>query len=595
MRLLAVLACLLVLSTASLVHAVGHLRMKIAAIAYNPIMANRPGSPRLNVATGWADPLVMARDHTNWWDRASAGMVRCELVVNTNLNIWPVKADGFRYSNATYWAIYTNGWQGAHSPDTIDYYEIFHTDVPWLLTMLETGGVDQVWVYGFPYMGCYETRLFGPGAYECNSDGTEALGNQRLFMASFPTMERADTPMENFGHGCEGVLGAWFWNYLLNYPGTADSPYTNINDFALFTRAVANAANNIHCGNVHFAPNSLSDYDWANTTYVNGNADAWYSFPLLTNAPRQMNRSEWGNGDNHLHKIWWFRHMPQKVGLWKGHLMNWLTMFLNLQRASYPLGSDQTLVQTNVDLAGWFTFEVYAPPGTTQVTINVSAGRGVEFGVQKDTIPLYKRFNWWGANTMAYDFWSSARSNTHTVAINAANDYGRGVTGYWYFTFGRAYTSPTSRPATSATNYSVRVTVLPQPTNSTPVAVTVSQPAFGARIDRPMTNIVWATDALPQGIRASYLLYSTDSATGPWQEICEDYHYQLAAPYDWSVPAATSGQAYVKVVVEDVYGVQYDGVSSPFGLNTTFVPEPGGVVLGLVLLGAGLRRQVVRR
>ncbi len=102
--------------------------------------------------------------------------------------------------------------------------------------------------------------------------------------------------------------------------------------------------------------------------------------PIMANRPgslRLMNRSEWGNGDNHLHKIWWFRHLPQKVGLWKGHLMNWLTMFLNLQRAAYPLGSDQPLVQTNVDLAGWFTFEVYAPPGTTQVTINVSTGRGV--------------------------------------------------------------------------------------------------------------------------------------------------------------------------------------------------------------------------
>jgi len=563
----AVVCALVVIAAASVVQATGHLRLKIAAIAYNPIMTNRPGAPRLNVAAGWADPLAMARDHTNWWDRASDGMVRCELVIGTNLNIWPVTADGFRYTDTSYWAIYTNGWQGAHSPDTIDYRALFKTDMPWLLTMIDTGAVDQVWIYGFPCMGCFETRLFGPGAYECNSDGTEELGNRRLFMASFPSMERPDTPMENFGHGCEGILGSWFWNHLVDYPGSLDTPYARMNDFALFTRAVTNSPGMIHCGNIHFAPNSTSDYDWGNSTRVSGNADAWYSYPLLTNAPRMMNSSDWGNGVNHLHKLWWFGHMPQKVGLHRGHMMNWLTMYLNLQHASYPVGSHQTIEQTGVDLAGWFTFEVYAPPGTTQVTINVSAGRGVEFGVRKDTIPLYNRFNWWGATNGAYDVWNSTRSNSHALVITAANNYGRGVTGFWYFTFGRAYDDPTSRPATSATNYSVRVTVLPKPTNSAPVAVKVTVPAGGARVNG-RARIAWTTGALPQGIRAIYLLYSTHSATGPWRQICEEYHYQLQSPYEWRVPAVTSGHAYVKVVVEDVYGVQHSGVSRPIGLNT---------------------------
>jgi hypothetical protein len=573
------------------VHAVGYLPLKIAAVAYNPIMENRPGAPRLHAATGWADPLVMARAHTNWWDRASFGMVRCELVVQTNLDIWPIKEDGFRYTDTSYWAIYTNGWQGAHSPDTIDYSAIFLTDMPWLLTMIETGAVDQVWVFGFPYMGCYETRLFGPGAYECNSPGTEELGNKRLFMASFPSMERPDTPMENFGHGCEGILGAWFWNYLLNYPGWADAPYTNINDFALFTRAVSNSPANIHCGNVHFAPNSYGDYEWGSTRMVSSYADAWYSYPLMTNAPRLMNCSEWGNGVNAEHKIWWFKHMPQKVGLRRGHLMNWLTMLLNLQRAAYPLGSDQTLSEPEADLAGWFAFEVYAPPGTTEVRIDVTTGRSVEFGVQKDSVPLTNRFNWWGPRNGTYDYWSTGRSNMHTLTINDANNYGHGVTGYWYFTFGRAFTSPTSRPANSATNFTVRVSISPQPTNSAPVAVTVTAPAFGTRVNRLTTNIVWTVGDLPQGVRASYLMYSTNSPSGPWQPICEDYHYQLGAPYRWSVPAVTSGMAYLRVVVEDVYGVAYEGVSSPFGLNTDFVPEPGVMALGMLLLGA--RRRAV--
>lgn len=564
--------------------AIGHLHLKIAVIAYNPIMENRPGSPRLHQACGWANPLAMASDHTNWWDRASRGMVRCQIVTQVVHDIWPRKIDGFRYTDESYWAIYTNGWQGAHQPDTIDYLNLFTNDSPWLVQLIESGRVDQVWMYMFPYAGTYETRLFGEGAYECNSPGTEMLGNQRLFMVNFPSFERPDTPMENLGHGAEGVLGAWFWNHLVNYPGWLDTPYTNINDFALFTRHVSNSPANIHCGNVHFAPNSFADYEWGSSRLVLSYADAWLNYPHLTNAPRWINASEWGSGINHLHKIWWFSRMPQKVGLWRGHLMNWLTYYLNLNRASYPIGSHTAIVQTNVDLAGWFAFEIYAPPDTTQITVQVTAGRPVEFGMRKNFLPLNNRFNWWAENNAAYDTWSSSRATTHTRIINLANNYGKGVTGYWYLTFGNAFASPQTRPVNSATNYRVFVTLAPKPTNTAPPSIAVTAPADQAYLTGRTGIIAWTCTGLPQGVRAWYLAYTTNATNPIWFDICEDYHYQLSSPYVWSLPARTSGLAQVRVITEDVYGVQYTNFSPIFGLHTPAVPEPTVVASVLALL-----------
>jgi len=575
----------------SLALAAGHLQLNIAVLAYNPIMENRPFNQRLHQACGWSNPLTMARDHTNWWDQASRGMVRCQIVTQVVHDIWPLMSDGFRYTDESYWAVYTNGWQGAHKPERIDFAHAFTNDAPWLLPMIERGSVDQVWMYLFPYVIQYETRLFGAGAYGCNSPGTDMLGNQRLFMVNFPSFERPDTPMENFGHGAESVLAGWFWNHLLDYPGWVDAPYTNLNDFALFTRALSNGPANVHCGNVHFAPNSFADYEWGSTRQVLSHADAWYSYPLMTNAPRLMNRSEWGNGVNHLHKIWWFKHMPQKVGLWRGRLMNWLTYYLNLNRASYPVGSHQELQQDNVDLAGWFTFEIFAPPGTTQITMQVNAGRGVQFGVRKDFIPLNNRFNWWSANNAAHDVWDATRATAHTCVIDAAHDYGRGVTGYWYMTFGNAYSNPRSRPVNSATNYRVLVTLSPQPTNTAPPALAVTAPAEMDHLTGRSAPIAWSCSGLPQGVRAWFLAYTTNAPDGPWFDICEDYHYQLSSPYAWSLPARTSAVAQVRVIAEDVYGVQYTNTSGIFGLRTPPVPEPLGGAALLTVLGAQAARR----
>ena len=562
----------------------GRLNLNIAVVNYDPVMENLPGSPRLHQATHWTDPTKMARDHVEWWNQASHGMVQCHIVAITNLNAWPAKSDGFRYTDESYWAIYTNGWKGGHKPDQFNYSTPFTEDVPWLLPMIENGQVDQVWMYTFPYSGSFETRMMGPGAYSCNSDGSAELGNSRLFMINFPSMERADTPMENFGHGCESVLAAWFWNSLLNYPGEVDTPYAKINDFALFTRAEANDPGNAHCGNVHFAPNSAGGYDWANSNYALSYADSWFSYPLLTNAPRLMNNAEWGMGVNHLHKNWWFQHMPQKVGLHNGHLMNWLTYYLNLNNASYPIGSDSPIVQTNVDLAGWFSFELFVPPGSTQVTFNVDSGRPVEFGLRKNALPLFNRFNWWGANNAAFDFWQTNRSAAHTITLSSSQNFNQGLTGYWYCSFGRAFDKPEKRPVDSASSYTVSAEILPKPAAIANVSVEVSAPAPNATVSGPVVPISWSPTSLPCGVRAFYLAYSANAEKGPWIDICEDYHYQLNSPYQWSVPAVTSDCARVRVIVEDVYGDRYTGYSAPFGLNTPCAPKPAGLLARIFAL-----------
>ncbi len=78
------------------------------------------------------------------------------------------------------------------------------------------------------------------------------------------------------------------------------------------------------CGNVHFPPNGVSDYDYANTTMVLSSADDWlYNYPNFTGQTRKFNASEWSY-DQRLYLKWWYRHMPRLPGRYSdGKLNNW--------------------------------------------------------------------------------------------------------------------------------------------------------------------------------------------------------------------------------------------------------------------------------
>ena len=76
------------------------------------------------------------------------------------------------------------------------------------------------------------------------------------------------------------------------------------------------------CGNIHYGPNSTSDYDWSNQSYVQSACDDWYNFPNLTGAKKSVNCSAWGC-DGYSFKKWWHRHLPKAGGKTNGKLNNW--------------------------------------------------------------------------------------------------------------------------------------------------------------------------------------------------------------------------------------------------------------------------------
>jgi hypothetical protein len=164
--------------------------------------------------------------------------------------------------------------------------------------------------------------MAGPGAVWCNAPPLERTSATRRFVIMGFNYERGVGEMlEDLGHRAESILAHVFRN------ARGDA-----NLWERFMRYDKTQPGRAECGNVHFAPNSVRDYDWGNSRFVPSRCDAWLSFPDLGGQPRRVNCAEWGNGDLRLHHLWWFRHFPHAVGVTDGVSNNWWEYVIRVDR-----------------------------------------------------------------------------------------------------------------------------------------------------------------------------------------------------------------------------------------------------------------------
>ncbi len=295
------------------------IRARVLAIIHNPVVPAERGR-RLHQVLGWNDPDDLARRFIHDVHEASHGLVTYEVVERLEGSGFPVKQDGFAYTVDSYLACWRRR-AGFHQPDAVDYHRLLaEFDV---IERVNRGDVDEVWLFGFPYAGYYESIMAGPGAFWCNAPPLAPAPRQpaqrRFVVMGFNYERGVGEMLEDLGHrtesimahvfrGARGEANLWerFTRYDLTHPGRAE------------------------CGNVHFAPNSVRDYDWGNRRPVFSRCDTWRSFPDLRGQARTVECSEWGNGDIRRHHLWWLEHLPHVAGESHGRLNNWWEYILRV-------------------------------------------------------------------------------------------------------------------------------------------------------------------------------------------------------------------------------------------------------------------------
>lgn len=283
---------------------------KVSLIIYNPSIFGS-GGRSLTSVMGWNDPDRLVAELISDLREISHGYVNFEIAERVVQDEFPIKQDGFRYAPDEFVACMRSG-RGFHQPDAVDYDDIVRKNRLW--EKVSSGEIDEVWTVSFPYAGFYESRMGGPGSFWCNAPALKTADDaQRRFVIMGFNYERGVGEMlESFGHRAESTMEQVF-------RGTSGED----NLWKRYTLYEKIAPGKAEVGSVHFAPNSIQDYDWGNTTPVPSRCRNWLNFPNLSGAPVVVNCREWGGGDIRAHHRWWFGLMPHIQGQHGRIVFNW--------------------------------------------------------------------------------------------------------------------------------------------------------------------------------------------------------------------------------------------------------------------------------
>ena len=285
---------------------------RVLVVVFDPIVDPAKGTHLLQTpdAGHWSSVDTLLAGYIGDVTACSGGLVNYQVVDRLTRDYFPVKQDGFTYSGPAYLQAYRTGQY--HSPDLANYDPLV-ADLQ-LLERVARGDFDEVWLFGGPGFGFYESRMGGPGAFWCNApaiDNTAAAG-RRFVIMGFSYERGVGEMLEDLGHRAESIM---------DYRWRAVPDAQNL--WKKYARYDLVAPGQAQVGMLHFAPNSVKPYDWGNTTPVSSAADSWLSFPDLSAPPKSMTCSAWGNGDIRLHHQWWLKHLPRVPGRISGVANNW--------------------------------------------------------------------------------------------------------------------------------------------------------------------------------------------------------------------------------------------------------------------------------
>lgn len=283
---------------------------KVLLVIYAPRLKSAKGR-KLWEVMGWNDPDKLVPHYIQDMKDVSYGYANYQVVERLEVDKVPIKADGFAYKPDEFVKLLRAG-KGFHQPDLVDYYRI--VDEFDILERVKKGTIDEAWLFAFPYAGFYESIMGGPGAFWCNApalERTEAAG-RRFVIMGYNYQRGVGEMLENMGHRAESIM-----KHVFRFKRGDDNLWER------FTRYDKTHPGQAEVGWMHFAPNSVKDYDWGNKNKVKSRAHVWHQFPNLDGEPKVLDDHEWGQGDTRAHHQWWFRHLPHITGGKDGVAYNW--------------------------------------------------------------------------------------------------------------------------------------------------------------------------------------------------------------------------------------------------------------------------------
>jgi hypothetical protein len=282
---------------------------KVMAVIHDPMVpAAGGGTVRLSASMGWSNPHDLIEQYKNWFTTTTNGRVSFDVTIVAERDEYPAKVDGFRYTSESYLACW-NDRSLCHMPDNVDYNQLLAAEGG--CEKVNAGLIDEIWVFGAPYFGYWESTLAGPNAYWYNSSPVTGTTCQKLLPIMGFSYERGLAEMiEDFHHRTEStmsrVYGGWQENRMDH----------NWDKFALVA-AQSPSFGYSGCGSAHYPPNATQDYQWDNASVAQTFCDDFLGYPNLhepSSVLRPITCAEWGCNQVG-YQTWWYRHVPAADGV----------------------------------------------------------------------------------------------------------------------------------------------------------------------------------------------------------------------------------------------------------------------------------------
>lgn len=286
--------------------------VRVLVLNFDPLVPEQ--NVRLHQVCKWNSPKELADGYIADVNESSRGFIQYRIAQWQDLDEFPVKADGFRYSVQSYLEC-RDGKSKWHEPDLADYPQLLeHYGA---LAKVNAAQIDEVWLFGGPYFGFHESSMVGPNAFYINGGIYDKVEVTRRFAVMGYNYERGAAEMlHNLSHRTEAsmsrVFGGWKSDELTS-------------DWARFA-ANLKQSGTAAVGSCHYPPNGEKNYDYANPRFVDSSADDWLKYPELSGATSRVSCETWGGPDYHRNYMkWWFKHLPHMPGQNKqnGKRNNW--------------------------------------------------------------------------------------------------------------------------------------------------------------------------------------------------------------------------------------------------------------------------------
>ena len=307
----------------------------LIVVNYDPVLRGQ-GGVKLQRHLKWNDPRPMTTNLIRYIRESSGGYANFHLVAWIDVDAFPAKRDGFRYTEESFLEMWKNK-KKAHQPDSVSYAGIFK-DLN-LAERVKNDDVTEIWIWGAPYFGADEYAMKIPSdqvfyptdnpwfyrPYDIPDCG------RTVWVMGFNYEVGEDNALHSFGHRCEGILsltvGRGIWNDQAG----------ETNAWSRFTRQASKFPDDAQVGNVHGGPNAKSGYDYGQTNTVMSGADDWLNYPNLTGRKKPVNCNTWGRPHHLNFQKWWLGHLPRNPGETGGCYNNWWRYIVDYDAAVQTL------------------------------------------------------------------------------------------------------------------------------------------------------------------------------------------------------------------------------------------------------------------